>query len=153
MKVFDKSEVRDGWAPSRGELDEWLKGRVLCSLSTLDAEGAPESATVAFSVAEDGGYIIGTSKDSHKAANLDGDNRVAMVVTDPETRYTVQIKGTAVKLAQTAFDALADEHYRQRPESLPFRDEPDQVHIKVTPHLIRFSDCSVHPWLVTEYEA
>ena len=151
MKTFDASASGEAWRPSRSELSGFLREQVLTTLSSLDADGAPESATVAFSETDDGKFLIGTSQSSRKARNVEADPRVAMTVTDAERRYTVQIKGLAQKLSDTAFAALAEEHYRQRPESLPFRDDPNQVHILVSPTEIRFSDVSVHPWTVTTY--
>ena len=72
-------------------------------------------------------------------------------MTDPSDRYTAQIKGVAKKLSDVAFASLADTHYSQRPESLPFKDEPGQTHILSSPEEIRFSDCSVSPWLTTTF--
>lgn len=152
MKIQDKSGNIEGFRPSRDELNEWLRGQVLGTFSTLDETGAPMGATVAFSVTEAGELLIGTSETSHKSQNVDRDERVALTVTDSNERMTAQIQGTAWKLAQTAFELnYADEHYRQRPESLPFKDEPDQCHILVTPKHIRFSDCRPHMWVITEF--
>lgn len=109
-------------------------------------------ATVAFSVTEAGELLIGTHEASRKSQNVDLDERVAVVVTDSVDRKTAQIQGAARKLAQKDFEfSYADEHYRQRPESLPFRDEPGQCHILVTPSHIKFSDTSPYPWVITEF--
>lgn len=151
MKTFDTNNHQPGWQPDRFELSDWLRSQVLCSLATLDSNGAPDIATVAFSETDQGDLIVGTSESSHKSSNIDGDSRVAMVVTDPSDRYTAQIKGVAKKLSELAFAALADTHYSQRPESLPFKDEPGQTHILISPEEIRFSDCSVSPWLTTTF--
>ena len=152
MKTQDMQASGEGWKPSHDELNDWLKTRIMCSFSTLDRDGAPESAYVAFSVTGDGDYIIGTSEDSRKVHNIDNDSRASMAVIDMDARLTAQIKGKAKKLSQAAFAKLANEHYRQRPESLPFRDKPGQMHILVSPSYIKFSDCSSHPWTITEYE-
>lgn len=152
MKIQDKSGEVDAFRPTRDELNEWLKGQVLCTLSTLDDAGAPMGATVAFSLTAGGAPLIGTSEASHKSQNIDHDERVAVTVTDSEERMTAQIQGTARKLAQTAFELdYAYEDYRQRPESLPFKDEPGQCHILITPKYIRFSDVRSQPWVVTEF--
>ncbi len=82
------------------------------------------SATVAFSVTSNGELILGTSEASHKSQNVDHDNRVAVTVTDPDRRHTMQMQGTARKLSREEFEAeYAEEHYRQRPQSLPFKDD------------------------------
>lgn len=152
MKAYDVNNQQPGWQPDRSELGDWLRSQVLCSLATLDTNGQPEVATVAFSETDQGDFIVGTSQSSRKSQNIDGDSRVAMVVTDPSDRYTAQIKGTAQKLSDVAFAALADTHYKQRPESLPFKDDPSQTHILVSPEEVRFSDCSVSPWLTTTFD-
>lgn len=152
MEKFDKQNRGNGWAPTEEQIYEWLRGQVLCTLSTIDDNGRPDGATVAYSVTTNNELIIGTSSDSRKIHNIDNHPHVAVTVTDSDERYTVQIKGIARIMAQTAFSALADEHYRQRPESLPFRDDPDQSHILIHPEWTRFSDCSVNPWLLTEFE-
>ncbi len=152
MKTQDMSEHQGGWRPSRDEVNEFLRGQTLCVLSTLDESGAPQGATVAFSVAQSGELVIGTDALSRKVQNIERDGRVAVTVTDSEERITVQLQGVARKLAETAFTAdYADKHYAQRPESLPFKDVPGQTHIAVTPQAIRFSDCNPHPWVVTEF--
>lgn len=63
---------------------------------------------MAFSETTDGRFIIGTSVVSRKAGNIHGDPRVAMVVTDTEQRYTVQIEGQARLLEPDEFEQLAD---------------------------------------------
>lgn len=152
MKTQNLNETQTGWRPTREELNEFLKGQILCTFSTLDATGAPQGATVAFSVAKSGELIIGTNETSRKAQNVEHDGRVAVTVTDAGERFTVQIQGSARKLDEATFIAeYADEHYAQRPESLPFKDLPGQAHIIVTPKVIRFSDCNPHPWVVTEF--
>lgn len=154
MKIQEKDSETEGFRPTRAEVNDWLREQVLCTLATLDETGAPTVATVAFSVTELGELLIGTREASRKSQNVDGDERVAVVVTDSEERFTVQIEGTARKLARKVFDlSYAEEHYRQRPESLPFRDEPGQTHILVTPQHIRFSDCRPHPWVITEFDS
>lgn len=151
MKIQNMESGRTGWQPSREEVSEFLRGQPLCVIATLDAEGQPQAATVAFSVTADGNLIIGTSELSRKARNIRHDPRVAMVVTDSDQRYTVQLEGTARALSHEEFDAYAEEHYSQLPASRPFRDKPGEVDILITPHHLRFSDCSVYPWILTEF--
>jgi general stress protein 26 len=110
------------------------------------------SATVAFSVSKAGELIVGTSESSNKSQNVDRDPRVAVTITDAERRHTLQLQGLARKLSKAAFEAdYAEEHYRQRPQSLPFKDDPGQCHIAITPTRMKFSDVSVFPWVITEY--
>jgi pyridoxine/pyridoxamine 5'-phosphate oxidase len=152
MQTYDENSTAEAFRPTREQIYEFVRSQVLGVISTLDNDGAPMNATVAFSVTEDAKLIVGTSETSHKSQNIDGDSRVAVVITDVEKRYTLQVQGTARKVTQETFEAqYADEHYGQRPQSLPFKDKPGQCHILITPTHMRFSDCSTNPWAITEY--
>lgn len=154
MKIQEKDSNVTGWRPSREELNEWLRDQELCVFSTLDATGAPMGATVAFSVTKDGNLIVGTDENSRKSQNVDRDGRVAMTITDPERRVTVQLQGNAEKISHNVFERTYEqEHYRLRPKSLPFKDEPGQCHILITPYHIRFSDLQPYPWVITEFDS
>ena len=153
MQTQDLNKKADGFRPTREQVSEWLREQELCVFSTLDKTGAPMSATVAFSVTVDGNLIVGTDEQSRKSQNIDRDSRVAMTITDPERRITVQLQGTAEKISHEEFEHRYErEHYRLRPKSLPFRDKPGQCHILVTPTHLRFSDVSVYPWAITEFD-
>ena len=152
MQTFDENNTAEGFRPTREQLNEFIKGQVIGVISTLDENGAPMSATVAFSVTEGNDLMVGTSETSHKSQNVDRDSRVAVTITDAAKRYTMQLQGTARKVNEETFMAVyAEAHFGQRPESLPFKDKPGQCHILITPTHIRFSDCSVNPWAITEF--
>ncbi len=152
MRQQNKESSFDGWRPSRSEVNLWLKEQPLGVLSTLDETGAPHGSTVAFSVTEYGDILIGTRDDSRKSEYIDRDNRVAFTVTDSERRITVQLQGIARKIAQTAFELdYAKEHYYQRPQSLPFKDDAGQCHILVTPLSLYLSDCQPKEWVVSKF--
>ena len=152
MQTFNESNAAEGFRPTREELNEFIKGQVIGVISTLDENGAPMSATVAFSVTEGNDLMVGTSETSHKSQNVDRDSRVAVTITDAAKRYTLQLQGTARKVNEETFESVyAEAHFGQRPESLPFKDKPGQCHILITPPHMRFSDCSVNPWAITEF--
>ena len=151
MKIQDKESQAEGWRPSQREVGEFLKGMPLCSFATIAEDGSPQIARVAFSVHEGLGVLIGTDAASRKAVNVRRDPHVALEVTDADKRFTVQYEGVATQLTDDEFAALEEEHYRQRPESAPFKDEPGQCHILVSPAFVRFSDCNPHPWVLSEF--
>ena len=153
MKIQDMNNESEGWRPTRAELSDFLRDQPLCAFSSVNAEGNPQGATVAFSETQDGDFIVGTSESSRKAANIDTNPNVALTITDVERRYTVQLEGIARKLGAEAFAGYADYHYEQLPASRPFKDAPGQVHILISPIHVRFSDCNPHPWVTTEYLA
>lgn len=141
-----------GWAPTKNELQQFLHQHQHCVVSTLGPDGAPQGATVAFSENSQLNLIIGTSTSSRKYANLRRDPRIAITITNPEKRFTVQYQGAAHTLTPKEFAAHEKGHFAKLPGSLPFKDVPDQAYLLITPSLIRFSDCSVFPWLVTEFQ-
>lgn len=153
MKTFEPGVASEPYRPDREQVRTFINQQVIGVLSTLGADGAPHAATVAFSAVKDGNLIVGTDENSEKSHNIDRDGRVAVTITDPEKRYTLQLQAHARKLAEQAFIALyATEHYALRPESLPFKDTPGQCHILLVPTSMKFSDCSVSPWEVTRFE-
>lgn len=151
MEIQDMNNTNKGWQPSRTQLSEFLRTQPLCVFSSIDATGRPQGATVGFSETTSGDFIIGTSGASRKSANVDSNPQVALTVTDAERRYTVQLEGEARKLTAEEFADYEENHYDQLPFLRRFKDAPGQVHILIRPSHIRFSDCSSHPWTLTEY--
>ena len=152
MQTEQHNTATDGVEVTREQVNDWLREQELCVFSSLDATGAPMSATVAFSVTVDGNLIVGTDENSRKSKNIDRDGRVAMTITDQNRRITVQLQGMAKKIPQEVFERTYEqEHYRLRPKSLPFKDEPGQCHILITPYHIKYSDVGAKPWAVTEF--
>lgn len=152
MAAHDKHEPTIGWQPTRQELSEFLCGQTICAVATIDSAGMPNGATVAFSETRAGEFIIGTHQSSRKARNLAKNPNVSMTITDEDKRYTVQLQGTAQQLTPQAFTPLSDYHYEQLPFSLKYKDDPEQIHFLITPSFLRFSDCSVYPWVLSQYE-
>ncbi|HMH69945.1 MAG TPA: pyridoxamine 5'-phosphate oxidase family protein [Candidatus Saccharimonadales bacterium] len=122
------------------------------TIATVGPNGQPQAANVAFSQNDQLELIIGTSATSRKALNIDRDLRVAYEVTDPDRRYTVQFEGIAHRLSSDEFAEREATHFAKLPGSLPFKDIKGQVYFLLQPTWVRFSDCGVHPWAVTEFQ-
>lgn len=153
MQTFDPNSSKEAFRPSREQVNEFIQDTVIGVLSTVDGDGAPMGATVAFSTTANGCILVGTQESSHKSSNIAGDPRVAVTITDAVKRYTLQCEGIARKLTHQEFERdYANEHYAKRPESLPFKDKPGECHILIEPLHIRFADCSVSPWVATEFD-
>lgn len=150
MKTQDMSPGRTGFKPNAKELYEWLDKQVLCTLASIGKNGYPNAATVAFSQTADMGFVIITDKDSRKAANISGNSKVAMVVTNSDDRYTLQLEGDARRLRWEEFEEYSEYHYKKLPFSLPFKDIPGQTPYVIVPVHMRFTDASVRPWELTE---
>src|SRR3954462_2434045 len=87
------------WQPTKGDLLAFLATQNLCAIATIDDQGWPSVARVAFSENHALELMIGTAMTSRKYANLDRNPRVAIEVTDPEPRLTMQYQGRARQLA------------------------------------------------------
>lgn len=152
MKTQEMNGNSEGWSPTQAEVFEFLQTVPLGTIATLDSEGQPQVATVAFSQTENMEFIVGTAEDSRKAQNIAHDNRVALVATDPTQRFTVQMEGTAHKLSRDEFELYADAHFEKLPQSAPFKDTEGQCYFLIRPIHIRFSDCNPFPWVLTNFE-
>lgn len=150
MKTQDMTPGRQGLKPTKEQLYDWLDKQVLCAVASLGVDGYPNVASVAFSQTKDLQFVIITDKNSRKAGNIARDSKVAMVITNSDDRYTLQLEGEARQLGWDEFEAFAEHHYAKLPFSLPFKDIPGQTPYVITPTHMRFTDASVRPWELTE---
>jgi uncharacterized protein YhbP (UPF0306 family) len=135
---------------NEAQLIDFLQTQQLCVIATLGSEGQPQAATAAFSQTDRLELMIGTSATSRKCANIARDPRVAVTVTDPERRLTLQYEGRARRLEGEELAARQKGHYAKLPELLPLKDLPDQAFFTIEPVFIKFSDVSTWPWRVVE---
>lgn len=150
MKTQDMTPGRTGLKPSKDQLYDWLDKQFLCTVATLGKDGYPNAATVGFSQSQSLEFIIITDKDSRKAVNIANHSKVALVITNSDDRYTVQLEGHARQLSWDEFGNYSEHHYAKLPFSLPFKDIPGQTPYVIVPTHIRFTDASVRPWELTE---
>lgn len=151
MKTQDMAPGREGWKPTKQEVVEFLGTQNLCVIATLAVDGRPQTATVAFSESPNLEIIIGTDINSRKSQNMQREGRVALTITDPENRMTVQIEGLALLITKESFaEKYSTRHYEKLPFSMPFKDIKEQVNFVITPTWVRFSDCRPYPWVTTE---
>ncbi len=122
---------------TKQRLLEFMDGRFLCVLSTVDPSSRPESALVAYSVGTGLELMIGTSKLSRKAKNISSNGAVAVVIGD-ETGE-VQYEGRAVIIKKAEYDQLVREgRFKQLAGSAKYRDDPDQIWLRIKPDWVRF---------------
>jgi general stress protein 26 len=153
LTIQDMNKHQPGYELTRDELHDVLLYLPIGFIATQGAGGYPNIARVAFSVHEDLQLVVGTSAASRKAGNIALNPKVAFEAGSSEERYTVQLEGDARLLADDDFDEhYAAAHYDQLPASRPFRDQPGQVHIAITPVHMRFSDCMSQPWVLTDID-
>jgi general stress protein 26 len=115
----------------------YLQKHQFCVLSTVDANGRPQSAFVGFTVSDNLELLIGTSNQSRKYRNIMLAPTVSMVVGD--TEGTVQYEGEAHVIDSQEEQQLLSEHFGQVPGSAKYRQDPTQVWLKITPAWVRFT--------------
>ncbi len=64
----------------RARLEEMLQAQRLAVLSTSDPESAPYSNLVSFAALDAGRILFATTRTTRKFANLEADNRIALLV-------------------------------------------------------------------------
>lgn len=107
-----------------------------CVMSTVTADGLPESAMVGFSEAEDLSLLIGTSNKSRKYQNLQQNKNVAIVIGF-DADATVQYEGVARELDAAEVADRLELHLKKLPGAKDYIAESDQVWLLVTPTWVR----------------
>lgn len=103
---------------------ELLDRPVFASLATINPDGSPQTSTMW--VTRDGDdVLIGTLRSRQKARNMERDNRVSVLLTDPDDGYSyVEIRGTVTldeNGARDLMDQLSFEY-----DDKPFGVEPPE---------------------------
>lgn len=87
---------------------EFLKRQPVAVISTVAADGEPQSAVVTFIVDDDFNLYFVTRKSSRKFKNIEHNPRVSMVAGfDPGHLSTLQMQGTAEVLVEDRFTVAA----------------------------------------------
>ena len=123
----------------KDKMIDFLKSQHLCTVSTVTPEAKPEAAYVGFTCNQDLEIVIGTSNKSRKFANLQSNPSVAIVVADLNSE--VQYEGKATNITFAEYDNLvADKIFDGLPNIDKYRNDPNQVFVRIKPTWIRFLD-------------
>ena len=130
-------------------LFQFLHGCELGVLSSLGADGAPQSALVGIAVTPELEIVFDTVKKSRKFANIARDARVAFVI-GWQGEVTVQFEGVARQLSSTELGPYHEIYFRK------FTDGPARLkwegitYYVVMPKWIRYSDYNQSPPEIVE---
>ena len=107
---------------------------VFASLATINPDGSPQLSTMW--VTRDGDdVLIGTLRSRQKARNMERDNRVSVLLTDPDDGYSyTEIRGTVTLDENGARDLMDTLSYQY--DGKPFYKEPPEkvrVIARITP--------------------
>lgn len=134
---------------TKPEILEFMETKLLMVLSSVNAEGKPQSAVVGFGQTENFELIFGTDQTSRKATNI-ADNKNVSVVIGWDDNGTVQYEGTARRLSGEEADKYAEMYFAKNPLSKKYKDEPNECYYLITPNWLRFTSLKNYPWDVTE---
>lgn len=119
-------------------------------MASVHPSCSPQSALVGIAVTRNLDLIFDTLKSSRKYRNLVQNPEIAFVI-GWENEQTVQYEGLARELSE------ADKKYRTTyfekfPEGVSRAKSKDVTHFTVTPTWIRYSDYSLKPEYIQEWE-
>jgi hypothetical protein len=112
-------------------------------VSSLAADGAPQSAVVGIATSEAGEIVFDTLGSSRKARNLRRDPRVSLVVWENER--TVQIDGIADEPVGAERDRLREVYFTAYPDGRARLTWPGLTHFRIVPSWARSADFAASP--------
>ncbi len=133
--------------PEQKELIKtFLAKNQLCVLSTVDAEGFPNSATMSFSESDDLEIIFLTWDQTRKFKNLKTNQKVSVTVGwSFEDFVTVQYQGIARMATKEESEKYVARHLEKIPFSKKFIDNPDDYLFIIKPTYIKYSNLKANP--------
>lgn len=120
---------------------QFINSHKLGVVSSINAEGKPESALVGIAVSDQLEIIFDTVKSSRKYANI-LQNPLVSVVIGWDNEVTVQYEGEAEILRDDAAgDRYREIYYAAWPDGRErTANWPGLVHVKISPRWIRYSN-------------
>lgn len=129
---------------------QFINQQKLGVVATIGQINEPQAALVGIAVSKSLEIIFDTVRASRKYKNILQSPKIAIVI-GWEEEITVQYEGLAEVLGEDSLaDNLKEVYYQTYPEGRERANTwPGLVHIKVTPHWIRFSKFN-EPAVITE---
>ncbi len=114
----------------------FLEDKFLCVMSSVNDQGNPESAVVAFSENEKLEILIGTSKESRKFQNIAKRPNVALVFGFDGDR-SLQYEGKVRMPAEDELQERLKYHFYKQPGAKRYLNDTSQVYVIVEPVWVR----------------
>ena len=134
---------------TKQDLFEFISKRRLGVLSSIAADGTPQSALVGIAVSSELEIIFDTVMSSRKYGNLTS-NPAASFVIGWEGEVTVQYEGTAELLVGADLERYREIYFLTWPDGRDRLSWAGIVHFVVRPTWIRYSDFDAHPPRIEE---
>lgn len=134
---------------TKPELFEFLSKRRLGVLSSIAADGTPQSALVGIAVTPELEIIFDTVKSSRKYRNLTA-NPAACFVIGWEGEVTVQYEGVALEPVGAELERYREMYFKTWPDGRERLSWAGIVHLVVRPTWLRYSDFDIRPPRIEE---
>lgn len=134
---------------TNAELFDFLRAHRYGVVSTVSAEGAPESAVVGIAVTRELDVIFDTVKTSRKYRNLIANPASAVAVWTGEK--TAQYEGIAREPEGAERDRYREIYFGAFPDGRERLSWPGLTHIVIRPKWIRYSDFDARPPRIAEF--
>jgi hypothetical protein len=142
-------------AITRATLLEFLRSRRYAVQSSIHAGGAPQSALVGIAVSDDFEIVFDTLGTSRKVQNLRQRGEIAFVIGSlaGADERTVQIEGSADEPQGAERARLMDLYFAVFPDGRQRLKWPGLTYIRATPRWLRYSDYTLDPPVIAEWDA
>ena len=134
---------------NRAGLIEFVRARGLAVVATRTQEGDPEAALVGITATDGGDLVFDTSRRSRKYANLQADQRVAVVI-GWDDELTVQVEGNADEPSGDDRQRCLEAYFAQYPDGRDRAKDPDTTHIRIKVNWLRYSDYRAESFVIEE---
>ena len=133
----------------------FLRQHRLAVQASVTSTGRPQAAVVGFAVTDQFEIVFDTLATSRKAQNLRQNSRLALVIggsNDGDER-TVQYEGIADEPSGEELERLKKVYYAIYPDGPSRLSWPGLIYVRVKPTWIRYSNYSVDPPEIVEFNA
>ncbi|HXU65586.1 MAG TPA: pyridoxamine 5'-phosphate oxidase family protein [Polyangia bacterium] len=136
---------------TRADLVRRLREDRLAVVSTVAADGAPQSAVVGCAISDQLEIVFDTLEQTRKAANLRRDPRVSVVI-GWDREQTAQIDGLADFPTGAELERIRAVYFQADPDGRERLTWPGLTHVRVRPRWLRWSDFAQQPPFIFEAE-
>jgi hypothetical protein len=139
---------------TREALLDFMRSEKYAVQASVSPGGLPQAAVVGIAVSDRFEIVFDTLDSSRKAPNLRANPAVAFVIagTRDGDERTVQYEGIADEPDGEELERLLDVYYARFPDGRQRRSWKGLIYIRVMPTWIRYSNFSVDPPEIVEFD-
>ena len=133
----------------------FLREHRLAVQASVSPDSRAQAAVVGFAVSDRFEIVFDTIESTRKARNLRVNPQVALVVGGllPGDERTAQIDGIADEPGGEDLDRLKAVYYEAYPDGPSRLSWPGLIYVRVRPTWVRFSNYTVNPPTIVEFDA